>query len=475
MKTKLNLKALTVNEITDAVNGRSVNFGSAAEDNILGICTSSSEAEAGFLFVAIKGARADGHEYISDAVKRGAVAAIVDHIPEESTKCRFTAIVVDDTVAALGRLASKYRTLAKLISIAVTGSVGKTTTKEFISAVTSAQFPTHKSEGNHNNEIGMPMSLLGIGAKDKISVAEMGMSSFGEIEHLSKIALPDIAVITNIGVAHIANLGSRENICHAKLEITAGMNETGLLLYNADEPLLTEGVKNVRCRVRSFSLQNRAGDYRALNIRTVKNGMMFDIIYRNKAVTNVEIPTLGRHNVYNALIAFAVGAELGMTDELIRRGLSSFRPADQRQSIYSVKDITVIDDCYNASPESMKAALDVLTTYTESVGGRAIALLGDMLELGDYSKLMHEQLGMYAAQANIKKLFCYGSMADTVAESAIKRGIRASDVYVSEDTSHPEIMADMILSQVKAGDVLLVKASRGVAAENVIKLIKESK
>lgn len=475
MKTKLKLKALTINELAAAVGGKLIKIGSPTEKIIAGICTSSSEAEAGYLFCAFKGARADGHEYIADAVKHGAIAVLAERLPDSAENCSFTAIIVDNTVTALGRLAAEYRKLAQIKSIAVTGSVGKTTTKEFIAAVTNVKFPTHKSEGNHNNEIGMPMSILGLDEKDKVSVSEMGMSSFGEIKYLSNIALPDIAVITNIGVAHIANLGSRENICRAKLEITAGMNENGILLYNADEPLLVAGAKNAPCKTRSFSLQNHEGDYRALNIRTGKNGMIFDIIYGNKVITNIEIPALGRHNVCDALIAFAVGVELGMTDELIRRGLSSFRPASQRQSIYSIGDFTIIDDCYNASPESMRAALDVLTSYTDSVGGRPLALLGDMLELGDYSKLMHEQLGMYVAQANVKKLFCYGNMADTVAEAAIKRGVRADDVYVSADTSHPDIMADMILSQIKAGDVLLVKASRGVAAENVIELLQKRK
>ena len=202
---------------------------------------------------------------------------------------------------------------------------------------------------------------------------------------------------------------------------------------------------------------------------------MYDLIYANKAVTNVEIPAIGKHNVYNSLAAYAVGVLLGMTDDQIRRGLKSFVGADMRQKIYEVGDITVIDDCYNASPESMRAAIDVLESMATKRNARPAALLGDMLELGEYSRLMHDQLGQYAAQMQVQKLFCFGMMADIVAEAAIKKGIRADNVYVSLDTRDAQAMADMILTALRPGDILLVKASRAVQAERVIECMKKRK
>ena len=202
---------------------------------------------------------------------------------------------------------------------------------------------------------------------------------------------------------------------------------------------------------------------------------MYDLIYENKAITNIEVPALGKHNVYNSLSAYAVGVILGMTDEQIRKGLKSFVGADRRQKIYEVGGITIIDDCYNASPESMRVAIDVLVSMAAKKETRPAALLGDMLELGEYSRLMHDQLGQYAAQKQVQKLFCYGMMADIIAEAAIKKGIRAENVFVCLDTRDAQGMADMILQALQPGDILLVKASRGIAAERIIECMKKRK
>ena len=224
-----------------------------------------------------------------------------------------------------------------------------------------------------------------------------------------------------------------------------------------------------------MSVYNRCGDFRAVNIRQKNDSIVYDLIYSNKAITNVEVPALGKHNVYNSLSAYSVGVLLGMTDEQIRRGLKSFVGADKRLNVYDVGGITVIDDCYNASPESMRAAIDVLVSMASKKGTQAAALLGDMLELGEYSRLMHDQLGQYAAQMQVQKLFCYGQMADIIAEAAIKKGIRAENVFVSVDTRDPQSMANMILDTLTPGDVLLVKASRGIQAERIIECMKKRK
>lgn len=440
------------------------------------VCTDSREVQPGSLFCAIPGENTDGHRYMSEASAAGASCILAQYLPDDAEIARGCAVVlVPDTVHALGDLAGDYRNHAQARVVAVTGSVGKTTTKEFIAAVAGASFPTHKTEGNHNNELGLAMTLFTLRKEHRVSVLEMGMSNFGEIERMSRLAKPDIALVTNIGTSHLASLGTRENICRAKLEITAGLRPDGILLLNADEPLLFERARSLTPKPRLMSIVNRSGDFRAVNIRSDDDGMVYDMICQNRALTNIHIPALGRHNVYNSLAAFAVGTMLGMTDDAIRAGLLQFRGADMRQKIYQLAGLTIIEDCYNASPESMRAALDVLASYSARHSARSAALLGDMLELGDYSRLMHDQLGQYAAQTKVGKLFCYGLMADVVAEAAIKRGIRAENVYVSLNTKDPQTMADMICDALDAGDVLLVKASRGVAAERVIECIRRRK
>ncbi len=476
MSIQLKLVTPGIAEICEIVGGRLLKIG-AADDSaaVTSVTTSSSDVMAGGMFCAIKGTRVDGADFIADAIDGGAVCTLCTSVPEKAKRASspFCAIIVDDVIKALGTFAAWYRSHSKAKFVAITGSVGKTTTKEMVAAVTSVIYKTHKTQGNYNNELGLPLTLLELSPEDEISVLEMGMSDLGEIDYMSRIAKPDIAIITNIGTSHLASLGTRENICRAKLEIAAGLEENGTLLVNADEPLLLEKIESYSGNVCLMSIYNRSGDYRALNIRTGTDGLVFDMIYDNKAVTNIELPIHGKHNVYNALIAYAVGAMLGMTDEQIRRGLMSFEGAEMRQRIYEIGSITIIDDCYNASPESMRAAIDVLVSIAQRKKSRPMALLGDMLELGDYSRLMHFQLGQYVAQSKVNKLFCYGMMSDVVAEAAIKKGVRAENVFVCQDTRDPQSMANMIIDALNPGDILLVKASRAIHAERVIECLKK--
>ena len=470
MKSELTIRFYTPADIAEITGGTLVS--GTSETVVTNVCTDSREASHGSLFCAIRGERTDGHMYISRACEAGAACILAEEMPSDAVSC--AVVLVKDTIRAVGDLAAHYRAQAKVRVIAVTGSVGKTTTKEFISAVAAAGFPTHKTEGNHNNDLGLSMTLFCLEPRHRISVLEMGMSDLGEIERMSQMAKPDIALITNIGTSHLASLGTRENICRAKLEITAGMSEKGIVLLNADEPLLYERASSLKQNVQLLSIGSHYGTFRGVNVRSQTDGMLFDMICRDTALTNIRIPVLGKHNVYNALAAYTVGYLLGLSEETIRAGLMQFRGADMRQKIYPLGDFTVIEDCYNASPESMRAALDVLTSVSMQTGGTPAALLGDMLELGEYSRLMHDQLGQHVAHAKVQKLFCYGMMADVVAEAAIKHGIRAENVFVCLDTDAPQSMADMILQSLCPGDVLLVKASRGVAAERVIECMKKS-
>lgn len=478
MSVQLKLKKLTAAEIAREAEGElNIYNGADPEKQQDQVCISSSEGGQGVVFCAIKGQNADGSDFIPEALSLGSDCFLCQHVPEEAIASGkpFSAVVVPDTVAAMGKLAGYYRTYSKAKFIAVTGSVGKTTTKEFIAAVASASFRTHKTKGNLNSLIGLPLTVFDMDPSDEIAVVEMGMSALGEIQQMSMIVKPDIAVVTNIGTSHLASLGTRENICRAKMEIRLGQPENGVLLLNADEPLLVDAAEKLSKKPVLLSIYNHCGDFRAVNIRQKIDGIVYDLIYDNKAVTNVEIPALGKHNVYNSLTAYAIGVLLGMKDEEIRKGLKTFVGVDMRQKIYDVGGIMVIDDCYNASPESMRAAIDVLVSMASKKNARPAALLGDMLELGEYSRLMHDQLGQYAAQMQVQKLFCYGMMADIIAEAAIKKGIRAENVFVSLDTRDAQGMADMILQNLQPGDILLVKASRGVAAERIIECMKKRK
>ncbi len=474
MSMKLKLGAITAEDIASVTDGHIERFGNGGSGIARAFSKDSREEGTDILFAAIPGERFDGHDFIADAVRGGASIVLCSRVPQEATSLDFTAVVVADPVRALGILSAAYAKRIPSRTVAVTGSVGKTTTKEFISAVLSEKFSTHKTEGNLNNEIGLPMTLLSTPEKTEFSVLEMGMSSFGEIEYLSRLAEPEFAVITNIGTAHLEHLGSRENICKAKMEIISGLSPDGHLIINGDEPLLTEHPDLPKNCI-SVSVYNRNADLRAVNIRQTAENVTFDLICENRVLTNIEIPTVGQHNVYNALFAYAIGSRLGMTDAEIRKGLSNFRGVDMRQHISEVAGITVINDAYNASPESMRAALDVLASVAKQKGGRAAALLGDMRELGDQARLLHYQLGMTVAQKKVELLFTYGTMAENIAQSAIERGLRAENVHVNLNCDDPQTSADMILGALRPGDVLLVKASRAVQAERVIACMEQKK
>lgn len=474
MSVELKIKKYTMAEIAEIVGGSLQIFGDADDTPQKYIAIDSRESGEGVVFCAIKGQKVDGNGFIPSSLEAGSRAFICQSIPDAARESGipFCAVVVEDTVEAMGKLAADYRSLSPAKFIGVTGSVGKTTTKEFISAVVSASFRTHKTQGNYNSLIGLPLTIFGISPTDEVVVLEMGMSDIGEIEKMSKISRPDIAVITNIGTSHLESLGTRENICRAKMEIRKGLADDGVLLLNGDDELLADAAERLQIRPAFFSRHAPYADFRAVNVRQKDNGALFDVLYSGKAVTNVEIPVIGSHNVNNALCAYAVGVMLGMRDDAIERGLRSFVNVDKRQKIYDVGGITVIDDSYNASPESMRAAIDVLASLAAKRGARPAALLGDMLELGKDSKMMHDQIGQYAAKKQVQKLFCFGKSADIIAEAAIKNGVRAENVFVCLDTGDAEIMARMISGALDDGDILLVKASRGIAAENVIEHLK---
>ena len=453
---------LTVREIADITGGTVVNL---AEVSIKHITTDSRDVPSGALFIAIRGERFDGNEYLGSAFEKGAVCALAERIPEGVNGC---VVLVKDTRMALGQLAKAYKEKISPLTVAVTGSVGKTTTKEFIYAVLSEKYNTLKTSGNFNNEIGLPMTLLGLSFDHNAVVLEMGMSGSGEIDYLSRIAVPNIGVVTNIGTSHIGQLGSREAIRDAKLEIKNGFSKDGILILNADEPLLAgvEGALYV-------GKESPNADCRIENIVEGEKGCAFDLVIRKERYESITIPAVGEHNVLNAAFAWQVGMIAGLGEFEIRRGLMRFKNPGMRQNIFENNGITVMEDCYNAAPESMQASLKVLSNMAKRKKCRSVAILGDMKELGDYSKEAHQKVGAAVAAYDIDVLVAFGEQAAYIAESALRFGLNAENVYVFPDENNVDTIGRAILRIVRRSDVVLFKGSRAMAMERLVAYLKK--
>ncbi len=468
MKIKLGLGRLSADKIAEICEGTL--YSVACENKVLfeTVCTDSREADNTSMFVAIRGERVDGHSYIPNVVKAGCRCVIAERVPLDVKG--IAVIIVEDSVRAIRSIAEYVKTQVDVRTVAVTGSVGKTTTKEFLSAVLDRSFKLYKTAGNFNSTIGMPMSMLELSQRNDAAVFEMGMSGLGEIEYMSETAKPDIAIVTNIGSSHLEALGSRENICRAKMEIVKGLRDGGTLFLNGDEPLLL-GHESDRYSTYYFGQQNEECDYFASNIRSTENGMMFDMRAPMGEYKDIEINLIGAHNVYNAMVAFSVGLKMDMREQDIREGLLAYKAAAMRQNIYTLGGITVIEDCYNASPESMSAAINVLGDTAKARGGRMIALLGDMRELGDTTDKLHAGVGSYLAQKKADFLFTYGELSENLADGAVNNGMSEKQIF-RNPTADAEISGKKLLSMLREGDVLLVKASRALKAENVLNYVK---
>ena len=473
MSVKLGMGPVSAAELAAMIGCTPVCYGCDTSILISGVSTDSRKTESGDLYVAIKGERFDGADFSASAVLAGAVCVLSDRLPAQAEDLGhpFVFLRCDDPQRALGDLAYAYRTKRPLRIVAVTGSVGKTTTKEMIASVLSRRFRVGKTEGNLNTDIGLSLTMLGFGPETEVGVLEMGMSNFGEIERLSMIARPDFGVITNIGTSHIEFLGSREGIAKAKSEITAGMKDDGVLVLCGDEPLLRQlaGKKNTVF----VSVYTENGEYRADHIRYESGRTYFDLVCGERTLCDLMIPELGIHHVYAALFAAAIGHRFGISDDELREGLACFRNAAMRQSIYEISGVTVIDASYNASPESMRASLSVLCELAREKNARKFALLGDMRELGSETRTAHEKLGREVAKLGLDGLVTFGIAAVCTAESAKQNGMPSDRVISEINLSAPDSCAEKLLGLLRRGDVLLVKASRAVAAEKIIGYLKE--
>ena len=445
------MKRITLGEIAQATGGE---LRGNANYEISCVTTKSSEGIEGALFVAIKGERFDGHDFIGEL--RGAAALISREAAVEN------AVIVEDTQKALGDAARFYREKFDIPVVGITGSAGKTSTKDMIASVLSEYKPTLKTMGNMNNNIGLPLTVFGLDPLCEQAVIEMGMNHFGEISYLSQIAKPNVAVITNIGTAHIGNLGGQDGILKAKLEILDGLLPGALLILNADDKLLW-GVKgSLPVRTMYYGINNLSCDITAYNIILGCDKSKFKTkIYGEEQ--QIVINAVGEHHVYNALAAIAVGVWLGIPAELIVSGVAKFETGAMRQNIFEYRGAKIIEDCYNANPNSMASSLKVL----QQVGGcgRKIAVLGGMVEMGEFEEEAHVMVGNSVRECEIDYLITVGEMAKTIAKHA---GIEAQ---LFEDNASA---AEHLRSVVREGDTVLIKASRFFKFEEISKGLQEN-
>lgn len=457
------MEPITIQDILEAVDGKLCGDVTDLSLTIEKVDTDSRNIHPGALFLPLEGERFDGHAFINDALEAGAAGCIFARERSAYLPGKFY-IKVGNTQRALRDLARWYKARFHIPFIGVTGSVGKTTTKDMIAAVLGERFKVLKTEGNFNNMIGLPLTILRLNHTHEICVLEMGMDDVGQIDYLSGIVEPDVAVISNIGDAHIENLGSRENTLKAKSEIFNHLKKGGLAVLNGDDELLT----TLRGQLTEHIVWCGRGencDYRATDI--VSDGESF---IRCKANTpnyqcDVEIPALGDHMVYPAMMAGAIGEHFGLTQEEIVRGILHFAPTKMRMNILRRDDgITILNDTYNANPQSMRAAVEVLAT------GKAktkIAVLGDMLELGPLAPMLHAGIGELVAKSGIHYLVCAGEMSKHIADAAEAAGM--SEVYWRPNKKEALTVLEQI---VKPDCTVLVKASRGMAFEEFVEFLK---
>ncbi len=471
MKTEFNMGTISAATFAEMCGGSLWND-RGKELRVGGICTDSRESDKNTVFCALRGEKVNGHDYIANAIAAGCRCVLCEKSCEAIEEAGISAVVVKDTEMALARFANACRHALSCRTVAVTGSVGKTTAKELIASVLSVRHKTFRTPGNHNSLIGMPLAMTEIPADTAWAVLEMGMSEFGEIERLSVAAEPDIAVITNIGTAHMEQLGSRENICRAKLEVLCGLRTGGILLLNGDEPLLRNiGGKSYRTVYVSAEREN--AQFFAKNIRVESDQTLFDIVWDGQVAQDLCIRVMGKHNVYAALFAFAVGIMSGMTPEEIREGLLIYEPSGYRQHLTHSRGITFLEDCYNASPESMDAALEVLHDYSRRSGKRSVAVLGDMLELGKQSGSLHRRVGAHLAYLEIDCLLTVGKNGNQIALGARQMGMSPDTIMRNLDADDTERIVSQLAEIVREGDVVLFKASRAIGLERVISALKE--
>ena len=461
---KTEMEKITLRDLLYATGGELKGNYRDEKTEITGVESDNRRIAEGNVFFAFPGERADGHDFIDAALDAGASGCVITKELQSYREDGFY-VLVNDAVKALGLLASWYRDRFEIPVIAVTGSVGKTTTKDMIASVLSQEYEVLKTEGNYNNDIGLPKTLLRIGKNTQVAVVEMGMNHMGEISYLTHLAKPTMAVITNIGDAHIGNLGSKDNILKAKCEIFEGLAEGGIAVLNADDEYLRRLRDDASFAERFRAVwigESEEADLRAKEIESAfSDHMTFTASAgKDETLAHFEVPAPGSHMIYPVLTACAVGRANGLSYDRIAQGIREYVPTKMRMEIRTFPgNVTIINDTYNANPQSMKAGLSSLSVLE---GVKKIAVLGDMFELGEKEETLHKEVGAYAASLPIDTLITIGEASVRMGEEAKKEGL--PDVVICRDKEEAK---EVLTRYIGEDTAFLFKASRGMALEEL--------
>ncbi len=451
------MRPFTVRDAVAATGGRYFGGEEDLDRIITGACSDSRGAGPGSLFVCYRGARVDGHSFMADCLRRGAACCLSERAPvgPEETPC----IAVESTLCGVAKLAGWYRRQFDIPVVGITGSVGKTTAKEMIWAVLQQRFKTHKNRMNFNNEISLPLMILEMPEDAQAAVLEMGISSFGEMTRLAGMVRPNIAVITNIGDAHLEFLHDRQGVLRAKTEVFGCMDADGLAILNGDDALLRS--YNAPVRTITFGL-GEGNDFRAVDVENLaERGTRMRVCHHGRDF-QVQVPAFGMHMAYAVLAGAAVGWALGLTDAEIAAGVAAYETVGNRAKLIRAGGITILSDCYNANPNSTASAIDSLCTMP----GRRVCILGDMLELGENSARLHRGIGAHAVRAGAQLVIACGERSRATYEGAAEAGGEA--VHFPDKAA----LIGELQNLIRPGDVVLVKASHSMAFEDVVEALK---
>lgn len=455
----MRMKPLRLETIAEITGGKYIGDDILRHTAITGVVKDNREAYDGCLFICIKGERADGHNFAKAAFQAGAACCLAER---EFPDAGGPYVLVASTLQALKELGEYYRGLFNIPVIGVTGSVGKTTAKEMTAAVLSQKYNVLKTPENLNNEIGVPLTLLSLKEEHEAAVIEMGISDFGEMSRLAKMVKPDICLITSIGYCHLEQLGDLKGVLKAKSEVFQFMKPDSIAVVNGDDALLREFDPGVRKITFGLGAHN---DYKAVNVETLGlSGVACDIVSGHDRFS-IMIPAFGSHMLLGALPAAAIGGQLGLTAEEIRLGLLNYTPVGGRANIYETGFITLIDDCYNANPNSMTASIRSLCTLE----GRNVAILGDMAELGRDADTLHREVGILCAKCGIDCLICCGARAEFIFKGLISTGVEIEAWHFPLK----EALFSVLPSLIRKGDNVLVKASHSMHFEEIAEELKK--
>lgn len=452
------MKPFRLRDAVAACGGRYVGPEADLDRTVTLVTSDSRTAGPGALFVAFRGERVDGHDFMADCLKKGAVACVSEREPActDETPC----VVVESSMRAIGAIAAWHRSRFDIPVIGITGSVGKTTTKEMIAAVLSQKYNTHRTEKNFNNELGVPWTLLRLDDENQVSVVEMGISGFGEMRRLTNIVRPTIAVFTVIGEAHLEFLGDRPGVLRAKGEIFESMSRDCLAVLNGDDDLLSQCYPDMR---RVTYGKDPSNDVYADGIRTNGVDSLRFTVHHPGGAFEAEIPGYGAHLVYAALAAVAVGLELGLTEAQIAAGIKNYKTVGDRARVVDTGRMRIISDCYNANPNSMRAAIDSMA----GIEGRKVCILGDMLELGDATEELHRGVGAYAVEGGVDLVIGCGTLGRCIAEGAQAAG--GKSLQFADKGALMQALGEII----QPGDCVLVKASHSMAFEKIVEALEK--